>query len=66
MYPNIKVHINYRSLLLSVLGRFSIIRFKIRLLTFAKSEEFRRSSTVKAGLNVFFLIFRCRDMFKLR
>ena len=35
------------------MGVFSVIRFYIRLLTFAKFVEFLKSSTVKAGQNVF-------------
>ena len=53
-HPNVTVHINYRFLLCNHNGNFySIIRFNIRLSTFAKFVEFLKSSTVKAELNIF-------------
>ena len=46
------------------MGLFSIIKFKVILLTFTKFEEFLKCSTVKAGLSVVF-IFQPEDMFRL-
>ena len=37
----------------STMGLFSIIRFNIRFLNFAKFVEFMKRSTVKAGLKIY-------------
>ena len=46
-----KVYMNYKFCKHN--ETFSIIRFDIRLLTFAKFLEFLKSSTVKVGLKIF-------------
>ena len=56
LHPSAKVHRFIGYCFVCTKELFSGIRFKIRLLTFTKFEEFVNSSTVKAGFNVFFYL----------
>ena len=60
-HPNVKVHLDYRLLLLSKMGLLSIVRFKTRSSTFAKFVEIVERSRFK----LVFFIFHSEDTLKL-